>query len=44
MRYEPTLIVTRLVVQRGQHTAYDEAFHEGVNVIRVRIRPANQPY
>jgi hypothetical protein len=33
-RYEPTLIVTRLVVQRGQHAAYDEVFHEGVNVIR----------
>src|SRR3954470_24511086 len=34
MRFEPTLIVTRLVVQRGERAAYDEAFHEGVNVIR----------
>ncbi|MEH2612899.1 AAA family ATPase [Bradyrhizobium sp. AZCC 1693] len=34
MRFEPTLIVTRLVIQRGQNAAYDEAFHEGVNVIR----------
>jgi len=33
-RYEPSLIVTRLVVLRNQHRAYDEAFHEGVNVIR----------
>lgn len=33
-QYEPTLIVTRLVVKRNGHIAYDEAFHEGVNVIR----------
>ena len=34
MRYEPTLIVNRLVVQRGPHDVYDENFHAGVNVIR----------
>jgi predicted nuclease with TOPRIM domain len=34
MRYEPCLIVTRLVVLRNQHRAYDEIFHEGVNAIR----------
>ncbi len=33
-RYEPSLVVTRLVVLRNQHRAYDETFHEGVNVIR----------
>lgn len=31
---EPTLIVTRLVITRGSHVAYDEMFHHGVNVIR----------
>ena len=34
MLYEPTLIVTRLVVERNEHTVYDEPFHTGVNVIR----------
>jgi AAA domain len=34
MRYDPSLIVTRLVVLRNQHRAYDEIFHDGVNVIR----------
>jgi hypothetical protein len=34
MRYEPTLIVTRLVVQRNGSAVYDENFHAGVNVIR----------
>lgn len=33
-RFEPTLIVTRLVVERNELTAYDEEFREGVNVIR----------
>jgi AAA domain len=33
-RYEPSLVVTRLIVLRSQHRAYDEIFHEGVNVIR----------
>jgi hypothetical protein len=33
-RFEPTLIVTRLVVERNGRTTYDERFHEGVNVIR----------
>jgi hypothetical protein len=34
MRFEPTLIVTRLVVDRNGRAAYDELFHKGVNVIR----------
>lgn len=34
MRYEPTLIVTRVVVERNERPVYDEPFHEGVNVIR----------
>lgn len=33
-RYDPCLIVKRLVVKRGTAVAYDEAFHAGVNVIR----------
>ena len=33
-RYEPTLIVTRLVVERNDAVAYDERFHPGVNIIR----------
>jgi hypothetical protein len=33
MRFEPTLIVTRLVVERNGRAVYDEPFHEGVNVI-----------
>jgi DnaJ-domain-containing protein 1 len=34
MRYEPTLIVTRVVIERGDLAVYDEVFHEGVNIIR----------
>jgi hypothetical protein len=34
MRFDPTLIVTRLVVERNGQAVYDEPFHEGVNVIR----------
>lgn len=34
MRYDPTLIVTRLVIERNGRPVYDEPFHEGVNVIR----------
>ena len=34
MQFDPTLIVTRLVVQRNDQSVYDEHFHEGVNVIR----------
>jgi DNA repair exonuclease SbcCD ATPase subunit len=34
MRYEPTLIVTRMVVQRADKTVYDELFHAGLNVVR----------
>jgi uncharacterized protein YoxC len=33
-RYDPCLIVKRLVVKRGASILYDEAFHTGVNVIR----------
>ena len=35
MRYEPTLIVNRLVVQRSGRAVYDERFHLGVNVIPI---------
>lgn len=34
IRFEPCLIVRRLVVKRGLHVAYDEQFHVGVNVVR----------
>jgi hypothetical protein len=34
IRYDPCLIVKRLVVKRGTSILYDEAFHSGVNVIR----------
>ena len=34
MRFEPTLIVTRVIVERNDRAVYDEAFHEGVNVVR----------
>jgi hypothetical protein len=34
MRYDPTLIVTRVVVERAERAVYDEHLHEGVNVIR----------
>lgn len=34
LQLDPTLIVTRVVVLRGEATVYDGAFHEGVNVIR----------
>src|SRR5713101_405366 len=34
MRFDPTLLVTRLVVERNGKAVYDEPFHEGVNVIR----------
>ncbi|HEX8047493.1 hypothetical protein [Rhizobium sp.] len=33
-RYDPSLVVKRLVVKRGAFTMYDEAFHTGVNVVR----------
>ena len=32
--FEPTLIVTRMVVDRGELPVYDELFHQGVNVLR----------
>lgn len=34
MRYEPTLVVTRVIVERNDLKVYDEDFHAGVNVIR----------
>lgn len=34
MQYNPTLIVTRLVVTSGTNIVYDEKFHSGINVIR----------
>src|SRR5215208_5682420 len=33
-RFDPSLIVTRLIVQRNEHSVYDEIFHAGVNVVR----------
>jgi hypothetical protein len=34
MRHDPTLIVTRLIVERNKRAVYDERFHVGVNVVR----------
>jgi len=34
IRFDPCLVVRRLVVKRSSHVAYDEQFHVGVNVIR----------
>ncbi|MBY5855657.1 hypothetical protein ACC696_12915 [Rhizobium ruizarguesonis] len=34
IRFDPCLIVRRLVVKRGVNVAYDERFHAGVNVVR----------
>ncbi|WP_084806796.1 ATP-binding protein [Bradyrhizobium sp. NAS80.1] len=34
MRYSPTLIVKRVVVERNGKAVYSERFHAGVNVIR----------
>ncbi|MCQ4635060.1 hypothetical protein GB927_033910 [Shinella sp. CPCC 100929] len=34
IRFDPCLIVRRLVVKRGVQLAYDEQFHVGVNVVR----------
>lgn len=33
-RFEPCLIIKRMVVKRGASVAYDEDFHIGVNVVR----------
>ncbi|TJW29456.1 MAG: hypothetical protein E5X59_38835, partial [Mesorhizobium sp.] len=33
-RYDPCLIIKRLVVKRSASVLYDEPFHIGVNVIR----------
>ncbi|HEY9038601.1 MAG TPA: AAA family ATPase [Roseovarius sp.] len=32
--YEPTMILNRLRVEKDGHAAYDELFHNGVNIIR----------
>ena len=34
MRYDPTLVIKRLVVERNGAAVYDKSFHVGVNVIR----------
>ncbi len=34
MRLDPSIIIKRLRVERSVHVAYDEEFHEGVNIIR----------
>lgn len=34
IRYNPCLIIKRLVVKRGTAVLYDESFHQGVNIIR----------
>lgn len=34
MRYDPSLLLKRMVVKRAALTMYDEAFHAGVNVVR----------
>ena len=34
MRLDPSVIVKRLRIERNTHVAYDEDFHEGVNIIR----------
>jgi DNA repair exonuclease SbcCD ATPase subunit len=33
-RFEPTLIVNRLIIERNGTAVYDEHFHAGVNIIR----------
>ncbi|MBN9888530.1 AAA family ATPase [Salipiger abyssi] len=33
-RFDPCMIVKRILVKRRSSIAYDEAFHEGVNVVR----------
>ncbi len=33
MRFEPTLVVERMLITRGPSVAFDEKFHAGVNVI-----------
>lgn len=32
--FKPTLILQRLIISRGKHIIYNEAFHKGVNIIR----------
>jgi outer membrane murein-binding lipoprotein Lpp len=34
MRFSPTLILTRLRIEKDGEAAYDERFHQGVNIIR----------
>ena len=33
IRFDPTLIVERMRVVRDSHVAYDERFHDGLNII-----------
>jgi hypothetical protein len=30
---KPTLIIQRLLAKRGSHVAYDESFHQGINIL-----------
>lgn len=32
--YKPSLRLRRLIIKKGSQTAYDEVFHDGVNIIR----------
>lgn len=34
MRFDPTMIVKRLIVERHGQAVYNEPFHAGVNIIR----------
>lgn len=34
IRFDPCLVVKRVVAKRGQSVAYDEMFHIGVNILR----------
>jgi len=34
IRFDPSLLVRRMVVHRGAAVAYDESFHAGVNIVR----------
>ncbi|MGE4046493.1 MAG: AAA family ATPase [Acetobacteraceae bacterium] len=34
MRFDPSLLITRMVIESNARTVYDEAFHPGLNIIR----------
>jgi predicted ATPase len=34
MRFDPSLLISRLVVDAAGRSVYDERFHPGVNIIR----------